>query len=183
MRNPKLKPWLDVGISRIAKYGLSGINVTEMAEETKIAKSSFYHYFNTKDEYLDQLLEYWEEEGTISIIRNALLHPDIKHPVKHLLENVFGINFIHEFVLQQFRVSSFDNKSIHKKVAEIDLMRVSFLTAMLNKSGYTGTEAKKKGRQVYLFFLGNLANCNLKPPNKKEVQLILDDFSNLFGDI
>lgn len=75
MRNPKLEPWLDAGISRIAKYGLSGINVSEIADEIKIT------------------------------------------------------------------------------------------------------------RQVYIYFLGNLANCNLKTPNKKEVQLILDDFSNIFGEI
>jgi len=183
MRNPKLKPWLDAGISRIAKYGLSGINVSEMAEEIKIAKSSFYHYFTTKEEYLDQLMEYWEEEGTISIIKDVLLHPDTKQPVRHLLENVFGVNFVHEFVLQQFRVSSYANKNIHNKVVEIDLMRVSFLTTMLNKSGYTGDDATKKAKQVYIYFLGNLANCNLKTPNKKEVQLILDDFTNIFGEI
>ena len=183
MKNPKLKPWLDSGISRIAKHGLSGINVSEMAEEIKIAKSSFYHYFTTKDEYLDQLLEYWEEEGTIRIIRNVLLHPILRQPVRHLLENILEINFVHECVLQQFRISSNDNKNIHQKVAEIDQIRISFLTAMLNKSGYTGTEANKKARQVYIFFLGIFARCNLQSPNKKERQLILDDFSNLFGDI
>lgn len=183
MKNPKLKPWLDSGISRIAKYGLSGINVSEMADEIKIAKSSFYHYFTTKDEYLNQLLEYWEQEGTIRIIKDSLLHPDLEQPVRHLLDQVFEFNFVHEFVLQQFRTSSIDNKNIHKKVAEIDQIRVSFLTVLINKSGYTGTEAKKKAKQVYIFFLGNLSYCNLKSPNKKEIQLILDDFSNLFGKI
>ena len=183
MKNPKLKPWLDSGISRIAKHGLSGINVSEMAEEIKIAKSSFYHYFTTKDEYLDQLLEYWEEEGTIRIIRNVLLHPILRQPVRHLLENILEINFVHECVLQQFRISSNDNKNIHQKVAEIDQIRISFLTAMLNKSGHTGTEANKKARQVYIFFLGILVRCNLQSPNKKEKQLILDDFTDLFGEI
>lgn len=183
MRNPKLKPWFDSGINRIAKYGLSGINVSEMAEETKIAKSSFYHYFATKDEYLDQLLQYWEEEGTLRIIKNVLLHPIPSQPVRHLLENILEINFAHECVLQQFRISPSENRNIHRKVAEIDQIRISFLTNMLNKSGYTGTEADKKARQVYIFFLGIFARCNLKTPNKKERQLFLDDFSNLFGEI
>ena len=183
MINPKLKPWFDSGINRIAKYGLSGINVSEMAEETKIAKSSFYHYFATKEEYLDQLLEYWEAVGTIRIIKIVLLHPIANQPVRSLLENILEINFVHECVLQQFRISSDENKNIHQKVAEIDQIRLSFLTNMLNKSGYKGTEADKKARQVYVFFLGIFARCNLKTPNKKERQLILDDFSNLFGEI
>lgn len=154
-----------------------------MADEIEIAKSSFYHYFNTKEEYLDQLLEYWEEEGTIRIIKDSLLNPDLTQPVRHLLEYVFEFNFIHELVLQQFRTSSYDNKNINKKVAEIDQIRVSFLTALVNKSGYTGADAKKKAKLVYMFFLGNLSYCNLKSPNKKEIKLIMDDFSILFGEL
>jgi hypothetical protein len=68
-------------------------------------------------------------------------------------------------------------------VAEIDQIRISFLNAMLNKSGHTGTEAGKKASQVYTFFLGVLIRCNLKLPSKKERQLILDDFTDLFGEI
>ena len=66
---------------------------------------------------------------------------------------------------------------------EIDLMRVSFLTGLLDQSDYSGTEAKIRAKQVYIFFLGVLVHCNLKAPDKKERQIILDDFSNLFGEI
>jgi AcrR family transcriptional regulator len=183
MRNPKIKPWLDEGIKRIAVNGLLGLKVSEIADELKISKSSFYHYFNTKEEYIEQLIEYWEEEGTINVIKQVLLQENLSNPVIFLLTNVFDYNFENECVLQQFRVSVGINKNIKKKVEEIDQIRISFLIAMLSKSGYSGKDLNNRARQIYRFFLGTIAHCRLVSPNKKEKQQIMEDFTNLFGKI
>ena len=183
MRNPKLKPWLDEGIKRVAVKGLLFLNIAEIADEIKISKSSFYHYFNSKEEYLEQLIEYWEEEGTINIIKQVLLQDDLAEPILFLLKNIFDTNFENEFVLQQFRASAGANKNIEKKVEEIDQIRISFLIAMLSKSGYSGQELNNKARHIYRFFLGTIAHCRLVIPNKKEKQQIIEDFIYLFGKI
>ena len=183
MRNPKLKPWLDEGIKRIAVTGLGFLNISEIADELKISKSSFYHYFNTKEEYLEQLIEYWEEEGTIHIIKHVLLQDNLKEPISFLLEHVFEVNFENECVLQQFRASVGTNMMIQNKVEEIDQIRISFLIAMLSKSGYKGEELDIKARQIYRFYLGTIAHCRLVRPGKKEKLRILEDFSSLFGKI
>ena len=47
-----------------------------MAKEINTAPSSFYHYFNTKEEYLEQLLEYWHEEGSMKIIQEVFLEDE-----------------------------------------------------------------------------------------------------------
>lgn len=183
MKNPKLKPWLDAGIRRIALHGSKGVNISDMSEELKIAKSSFYNYFNTKEEYLLQLIDYWEEEGTANMIRKVFLHSELDKPVQFIAKEVFETNFINECVLQQFRTSLNDNPMINKKVKEVDQIRTSFLTALISKSDLAGQDAENKARQIYRFFLGTIAHCNLKQPSKKDIQIILNDFSNLFGDI
>jgi len=183
MRNPKLKPWLDEGIKRIAITGLGFLNISEIADELKISKSSFYHYFNTKEEYLEQLIEYWEEEGTVHIIKHVLLQDNVKEPITFLLEHIFEVNCENEFVLQQFRASIGTNKMIQYKVEQIDQIRISFLIAMLSKSGYTSEELKIRARQIYRFFLGTIAHSRLVEPSKKQKQQILEDFTALFGKI
>ena len=100
-----------------------------------------------------------------------------------MLNNVFDFNFENECVLKQFRVYVDTNKKIKKKIEEIDQIRVSFLTAMLSKSGYSGKELNNKARQIYRFFLGTIAHSNLVTPNKKEKQQIMEDFTDLFGKI
>ena len=183
MRNPKLKPWLEAGLKKVSVKGLLGINISEIADELKVSKSSFYHYFNTKEIYLEQLIEYWEEEGTINIIKQVLVQDNLAEPITFILTNVFDFSFKNECVLQQFRVSVDTNKNIKKKVEEIDQIRVSFLIAMLSKSGYSGKDLNNKARQIYRFFLGTIAHCRLVIPNKKEKQQIMEDFTDLFGKI
>ena len=183
MRNPKLKPWLDEGIKRIAYKGLLFLNISDIADEIEISKSSFYHYFNTKEEYLEQLIEYWEEVGTISIIKHVLLQDNLTDPILFLLKDIFDNNFENECVLQQFRASIGTNENIKEKVEQIDQIRISFLIAMLSKSGYTGEELEIRARQIYRFFLGTIAHCRLVSPSKKEKLQILEDFTTLFGKI
>ena len=183
MRNPKIKPWLDEGIKRIAVKGLLFLNISDIADELEISKSSFYHYFNTKEEYLEQLIEYWEEEGTINIIKEVLLQDNLTDPILFLLKNIFDSNFENECVMLQFRASIGTNKNIKKKVEEIDQIRISFIIAMLSKSGYSGEELNNKARHIYRFFLGTVAHCRLVSPNEKEKQQIIEDFTILFGKI
>ena len=93
------------------------------------------------------------------------------------------MNFENECVLQQFRASVGTNMMIQNKVEEIDQIRISFLIAMLSKSGYKGEELDIKARQIYRFYLGTIAHCRLVRPGKKEKLRILEDFSSLFGKI
>lgn len=183
MRNPKLKPWLDEGIRRVAIKGLSDLNISEIADELAISKSSFYHFFNTKEEYLEQLIEYWEEEGTVNIIKYVLLQKNLKQPITFLLNHTFTVNFENERVLQQFRAAAGTSTYLKNKVEEIDQIRISFLIAMLGQSSYSNGEIADKARQIYRFFLGTVAHCTFVKPNKEEKRRILEDFALLFGEI
>lgn len=183
MRNPKIKPWLDEGLKRIALKGLYSLNISEIADELKISKSSFYHHFNTKEEYLEQLIEYWEEEGTINTIKQVLVQDNLADPILFLLSNIFDSNFENECVMLQLRASIGTNKDIKKRVEEVDQIRISFIISMLHKSDYEGEELNNRARQIYRFFLGTIDHCRLVSPNKKEKQQILEDFTNLFGKI
>ena len=183
MRNPKLKPWLDEGIKRIADRGLSGLNISEIAESIDISKSSFYHYFNTKEEYLEQLLEYWEEEGTVRIIKSFLLMPEQENPVYNLIKGVFELNFTNECVLQHLRISMKQNPLIESKVNQVEKMRISFIATLINKQGLSSKEALHKSNQVYIHFLGSLALCNLQKPSAEQIKNIMEDFLDFFGEI
>lgn len=183
MRNPKLKPWLDAGLKRVAINGISDLNVSEIAASLKTAKSSFYHYFNTKEEYLEQLIEYCEEEGTFRIIKYVLLNSNTTNQVQLLLSEVFLNNFENELVLQQLHSSLGQNEAIRKKVEEIEKIRTSFISTLLTNTGLEKNEADRKAKQVYRYFLGTLVHCNLKAPTEDQRKEILEDFKELFGKI
>lgn len=168
MRNPKLKPWLDSGIRRFAQQGLKGLNVKEMAQEINIATSSFYHYFNTKEEYLEQLLEYWHEEGSMKIIEEVFLEEKPEEALKLLINIVFEKGFIFESFLLQLKVASVGNAMLLHRARETDKIRMSFLTSLLARMGLNEIEARKKATQIYLFIVGVHAYSNLVPFKKEE---------------
>ena len=126
MRNPKLKPWLDEGIRRVSINGHADLKISEIAINIGISKSSFYHFFNTKEEYLEQLIEYWEEEEeTVNIIKHVLLQKNLKEPITFLLNHTFSVNFENELVLQQFRASAATSE--YQKKRYMRSIRLEFL--------------------------------------------------------
>ena len=183
MRNPKLEPWLEEGLNRIAISGLSGLKIAEIADSIKIAKSSFYNYFNTKDEYVEQLLEYWEEEGTVRIVKKFLLEEDNDNSVFNLIQGVYQHNYRNECILQQLRIAMNDFPFIEKKLEEVERIRISFIATLINKHGLSSEESMKLSKRVYAFFLGYLALTNMKKPSKEELKDIMDDFLLFFGEI
>ena len=181
MRNPKLQPWLDAGIKRFAMRGLAGLNISEMAKEIDTAASSFYHYFNTKEEYLEELLEHWHEEGSMKIIKDVFLEDDPNKSILLLFKLVFETNFVYECFLMQLRAASYENEMFLNKVRETDKLRISFLTSLLARSGLQENEAKQKATQVHNYVTGLHVSANLIQPDKMKKQRFIEDLKTIFG--
>ncbi len=90
---PRLVPWLKVGIKRFAADGLEGLNINEISAEIKISKTSFYHFFGSKQEYINELFEHWLQEGTINIIKDAFLNDNAKSTNNTLFRKVIFDNY------------------------------------------------------------------------------------------
>ena len=181
MRNPKLKPWLETGLKRFAYQGLKGLNVKEMSMEIETATSSFYHYFNTKEEYLEQLLEYWHEEGTMKIIKEVFLMSDPFDALRYLFEVLIEKKFIYECFILQLRAGSHENELFLKTVQEADKIRISFLTSLITRTGIREKEARKKATQIYKYLQGLYVCNNLIPFEKKCKELYIADFESMLG--
>ena len=50
--NPQIKRFYDIGLRRFAERGIEGIKIQEMCEEVRVSKSSFYHYFGSKQQFI-----------------------------------------------------------------------------------------------------------------------------------
>lgn len=181
MKNPKLQPWLDVGVKRFALNGLKGLNISEMAKEAETAASSFYHYFNTKEEYLEELLDYWHEEGSMRIVKEVFLEEEPLKAIRKLFKLIFETNFIYECFLMQLRAASYENEMFLKKVNETDKFRISFLTSLLARTGLSDKEAKTKATQIRNYVTGLHASSNLIEPNEATKKRFYEDLELIFG--
>src|SRR4051812_23817786 len=80
------KQWLLEGVRRFGGKGLDGLNVEEMAKSLGCAKSGFYWYFRSRQEFLSRLIGHWISLETEAYIVRAELEPE---PAARIL-SLFG---------------------------------------------------------------------------------------------
>ncbi len=57
-RSNSLKTWIDNGYTLFAREGLEGIQVERLAKILDLNKSGFYHYFGSREVFLEQLMDH-----------------------------------------------------------------------------------------------------------------------------
>ncbi len=65
------RDWFEVGIEMLATQGVEDLTIDRVAARLGVTKGSFYHHFKSLADYREDLLRFWEEEGTERIIATA----------------------------------------------------------------------------------------------------------------
>jgi len=156
LRNPKIVHWLEIGKRRFAESGIKGIHIDEMSEEIGVAKTSFYYFFNGKEEYLNQLFAYWEFEGTDRLY--AMVNY-IEDPVKRFLAlaKLIEENDENEYFYFQLKLYAKNNKHAIKFLESVDLKRKNIAIKIFEDSGQTPEEIDKHRALMMVFYLGRIA--------------------------
>jgi AcrR family transcriptional regulator len=151
--NPKAKRWLNEGKKRFANEGVQGINIKEMANSIGVAKTSFYHHFKTRDEYLKCLLEYWVEDGTLQIMNKVAIIENPYARLSKLTELAFN-NIENDKFLFHLRSYAQKDKYAASVIKKLENNRLKFLTKIFTEMNCSISEAKKKAKTYYIYYLG-----------------------------
>ena len=55
----KKEIWLTHGYREVIENGFSGFNVDELSTRVKTAKTSFYHFYKSREDFLSKLIIFW----------------------------------------------------------------------------------------------------------------------------
>lgn len=144
--------WLREGVKLLSAGGLSNFNIDVLSKATGKAKTSFYHYFKSKEVFLLHLAEYWEFRYTDAYF-NVL--SEITDPFMKLekLIDLAHVNMKDELIWISFKEKS--NTSIELKIIvdRVEKVRVDHVTKILLDMKYPGNLAREKAKAfMYLFF-------------------------------
>lgn len=166
--------WIELGFELFTKYGAQGVNVEKMADKLKCNRSSFYWHFNSKKEFIDQVIENWKETDTDQIIR---LTEQVDTPEKQLevlVKTVFkkdpNIDFIFylkRYALQQARVQTI--------IDEVDNHRINYVATLLQNLGSEEREAYIKAQVFYKYLIGYHEMIRYKKQDKNYVQQVYEE--------
>ncbi len=178
--NKRQLDWLIEGRDRFALEGLIGLEVVGLSEAVGIAKSSFYHFFKSKDAFFEELLEYWIFDGTLRVIR---LVEKVKDPLEKLqaLTALALNNSAHDLFQYQLSAVAPTNALALNYLNKMEAMRMKFVVDIFLDAGFEKKEAKIKATSAYIFINGAMHFYKHRKVNKTELAQVISDLKNITG--
>ena len=143
--------WLRGGFDILVKSGADAITLESLGKKLKLSKGSFYHHFKNRDDYLKQLVSYWEASMTDWVIDTAELgsasHSKRLVKLAELTSRVAAMP-----IERAIRHWARQNLDVKKALKRVEKKRCDYLCYLLTKVGVD--EPMLISRIIYSIFIG-----------------------------
>ena len=147
--------WLNVARDTLVNDGVAEVKVLALAERLQVSRSSFYWYFKNRKDLLAALLEDWEARNTHSIVSNSA------RPAENITGAVcnFFLCFVDPTQFDQgldFAVREWARRddTVRHRIDLADKTRLTAVTEMFARHGYSDYDAEIRARILYYMQLG-----------------------------
>jgi AcrR family transcriptional regulator len=142
--------WLRAGLEVLAQQGQAKLRVEKLALKLGATKSSFYHHFKSRNDFVRRLLSYWSSAFTDKAIAelNALGGP----PEWRLLQvmRIIERERLERYDLA-FRSWAAQDPAVAKVVRKVDLARYQVIRSLFAEIGFEGDDLEDRVRLWLVF--------------------------------
>lgn len=171
--NSKLA-WLKLGINTIDQFGLKELKINVLCEKLKVTKGSFYHWFKSKRDYEEQILDFWKQRFTHAFIENAEVGKTDKQKLSLLgrqcIDGAINGNRL-EFEINAW---SFKDDNVKEFVYSVYKTRYEYLENLLSGIYKDKTLIKKHALVLYSLVIG--VDLFYRELSLEELELIFSDY-------
>jgi AcrR family transcriptional regulator len=143
--------WLRLAQETLIAEGVDNVRILSLGRKLGISRSSFYWYFKSHQDLLDQLLDKWRVRNTPVIVEHA------SRPSRTITEGVLNVFecWINPNLFDprlDFAVRAWARRApdVRGSVNAADTERLDALSAMFLRHGYSDEDAKIRARVLYL---------------------------------
>ncbi|MEM9577559.1 MAG: TetR/AcrR family transcriptional regulator [Pseudomonadota bacterium] len=147
--------WLALAKEVLVRDGIEGVKIKPLGETLNVSRSSFYWYFNSRQDLLDALLEHWQATNTKSLVEMA------GRPARTITEavgNVFRcvINPALFDPRLDFAIRDWARRSeaVHRVLRASEEERLTALEQMFARFDYPALEVITRARILYYMQIG-----------------------------
>ena len=143
--------WLARALEVLGKKGASELTVESLAQKLGVTKGSFYWHFKDRADFFRQLIEYWDEHFTQTVITKVTDQGGT--PEERLLALM---QRVHTKRLDRFempiRAWAQQNPKLAPLVRSVDRHRILFVSALFQEMGFDEGEADMRTR-IFLTYM------------------------------
>jgi AcrR family transcriptional regulator len=154
--------WLKLAGEVLIERGVSHVKVLTLANSLGVSRSSFYWYFRSRKDLLDQLLEGWEGQNTRAVLDHAARPAgNICRAVMYLFECFIDPNQFDprlDFAVREWARRS---PAVRARLDAADEARVNAIRDMFLRHGFE--EAFTRARIIYFMQIGYYALVENEP--------------------
>lgn len=154
--------WLNAAMDTLISDGVDHVKVLMLAARLGVSRSSFYWYFNSRQDLLDALLEEWQSTNTAALVAKAQAPAETITGalcnVFHCVVNPDLFNTSLDFAVRAWARGS---DHVRRVQDQSDAVRLEALSNMFRRFGYVDLEAVARARILYFMQMGyNDADLN-----------------------
>jgi AcrR family transcriptional regulator len=141
--------WIDAAIAALVSEPIDGLKVLSLADRLGVSRSSFYWYFESREQFLDALIERWQRNTESIVERAGRGAPTVTSAVLGVFE-CWADTRLFDVVLDQ-AMRDWGRRHAHARsvVGEADALRLGALASMFMRYGCDNVEATVRARLVY----------------------------------
>jgi AcrR family transcriptional regulator len=163
------RDWINLALETLISEGIESVRVLTLGQKLGVSRSSFYWYFESRQDLLDQLLKHWHETNTEAIVERARRPADtIIMGVMNVFEcwadeRLFDPRL--DFAVREWARRSDD---VRRMIDHADDERLSAIRDMYRRHGYDDEDAFIRARVLYYMQIGYYV-LDLKEPVEARV--------------
>jgi AcrR family transcriptional regulator len=150
--------WLEAAYDALKESGVDAVRVMPLAKRLSLSRTSFYWFFQDREQLLAALLARWKDKNTGGMVKQSESYAEnITEAILNVFEcwlnpEVFDSQF--EFAVRSWALQS---EEVTQEIVAADDARISALTAMFRRFGYEQDGADTRARTIYLTQIGYIS--------------------------
>ena len=172
--------WLEKSLKALPKMVGEKLNIDNICNELNVTKGSFYAHFDTRDDFLEELVEYWHKTYTASVVQEVQNNTNLNP--KQRLREIMNIVLSKRLDRYDFSIRSLATfePAVARLVEKNDKTRFEFVRSNLHEIGFRDKDLEARMR-IFVVYLS--MRSSMKVPNNKKDQLsLINSYLKIFTE-
>ena len=165
--------WLALAIDVVSREGGAELRIDTLCRKIGVTKGSFYAHFNNRADFVDQLVNYWADTFTQSVV-TAIDKLEDRPPQERLLALM---QLLHWEKMSAYDIAvrtwAANNVDVARGVEEVDRLRFGYIRQIFHDMGFRGPELDMRTRLFVVYH--SVQSAMRLPPSEldAEEQIVL----------